>query len=172
MRTTGAWPFSDPAVPRPLHRLRRAPLLAAAMTLLAATPAMSQPVVPEGVWLIDGRAAVQIYDCAGLMCGRIIWLKVPRNLLGQLDRDKHNPDPALRQRQLCGLTMLRNLRPAGPGRWSDGWFYNPDDGKTYRVSANQASDNVIKARIYIGAPLLGQTKSLMRVPHGVSAGWC
>ncbi len=115
---------------------------------------------------------MQIYDCTGLMCGRIIWLKVPRNSVGQLDRDKRNPDPALRQRQLCGLTMLRDLRPAGAGRWGDGWFYNLDDGKTYRVSAQLVSDNVITARIYVGVPLLGQTRTLVRVPHGVSAGWC
>ena len=142
------------------------------MTLSAATPVPALSAIPQGVWLIDGKAAVQIYDCAGLMCGRVIWLKVPRNPLGQLDRDKHNPDPILRQRQLCGLTMLGNLRPAGPGRWSDGWFYNPEDGKTYGLSARLASDNVITARIYVGAPVLGQTRTLVRVPHGVSTGWC
>ena len=159
-------------MPRPFHGLRRAPLLAAAIALGAAIPATALAAIPQGVWLIDGRAAVQIYDCAGLMCGRIIWLKVPRNSVGQLDRDKRNPDPALRQRQLCGLTMLRDLRPAGAGRWGDGWFYNPDDGKTYRVSAQMVSDNVITARIYVGVPLLGQTRTLVRVQHGVSAGWC
>lgn len=156
----------------PFARPCRASLPAAAITLFAALPAAALPAVPQGVWLVDGRAAVQIYDCTGLMCGRIIWLKVPRNSVGQLDRDKRNPDPALRQRQLCGLTMLRDLRPAGPGRWGDGWFYNPDDGKTYRVSAQMVSDNVITARIYVGVPLLGQTRTLVRVPHGVTAGWC
>lgn len=159
-------------MPRLFHQLRRASLLAAVMTLIAQIPAMALPAVPEGVWLIDNRAAVQIYNCAGLMCGRIIWLKVPRNLLGQLDRDKYNPAPALRQRQLCGLTMLWNLHPDGRNRWKDGWFYNPDDGKTYRVSAQLVSDNVMTARIYLGVPLLGQTKTLARVPHGVTAGWC
>ncbi len=141
-------------------------------TLLAALPAIALSAVPQGVWLIDGKAAVQVYDCAGLMCGRIAWLRTPRNPQGQLDRDKHNPDPVLRQRQLCGLTMLRDLRPAGANRWSDGWFYNPSDGKTYRVSAELASANVITARIYVGVPMLGQTRTLVRVAHGVSAGWC
>jgi len=142
------------------------------MALFAAIPVAALPVVPEGVWRIDGKAAVQIFDCAGLMCGRVVWLLVPRDSGGQLDRDKRNPDPALRQRQLCGLTTLRNLRPAGPGRWGDGSFYNPDDGKTYSVSAQLASDNVIKARVYVGVPLLGQTRTLVRVAHGASAGWC
>jgi uncharacterized protein (DUF2147 family) len=145
-------------------------LLVASITLAAASAA--QPAVPQGVWLVDGKAAVQIYDCRRLMCGRILWLQVPRNPLGQLDRDKHNPNPALRQRQLCGLTMLWNLRPAGPNRWEDGWFYNPDDGGTYRVSAQFKSDDILVARIYQGISLFGQTKTLVRVRRGVSAGWC
>ncbi len=134
--------------------------------------AVAQPAVPDGVWLIDKKAAVQIYDCTGLMCGRILWLYKPLNALGQLDRDKHNPDPSMRDRELCGLTMLWNLHPDGANRWKDGWFYNPDDGGTYRVSAQLKSDDVLVARIYQGIPLFGKTKILQRVAHGVSAGWC
>ena len=102
----------------PARRAWRAALLVAALTIAAST-ANAQPAIPQGVWLIDGRAAVQIYDCAGMMCGRILWLNVPRNALGELDRDYHNPDPALRTRELCGLTMLWNLHPDGPNRWKE-----------------------------------------------------
>jgi uncharacterized protein (DUF2147 family) len=106
------------------------------------------------------------------MCSRILWLLVPRNPQGQLQRDKKNPDPALRSRPLCGLTILWNLQPTGPDSWGDGWFYNPDDGKTYNVSAKLASPDVMIARIYVGIPFLGKTKTLVRVPRGTSAGWC
>jgi uncharacterized protein (DUF2147 family) len=157
---------------RPHTSKSLAALLTAGVMLFAAHRADGQAAIPQGVWLIDGKAAVQIYDCKGLMCGRILWLHVPLNALGQLDRDYHNPDPALRTRELCGLTMLWNLHPDGPNRWKDGWFYNPDDGVTYRVSAQLKSDDVIIARIYLGVPLFGKTKTLARVPHGVSAGWC
>ncbi len=68
--------------------------------------------------------------------------------------------------------MLWNLHPVGPDRWREGWFYNPDDGKTYRVSARLKSDDVMVARIYVGIPLFGQTKTLVRVPQGVTEGWC
>jgi Uncharacterized protein conserved in bacteria (DUF2147) len=84
--------------------------------------------IPEGVWLIDNEAAVQIFDCRNLLCGRILWLSIPRDPQSRLDRDKKNPELALRQRPLCGLTILWGLRPTGPDRWTDGWFYNPDDG--------------------------------------------
>jgi uncharacterized protein (DUF2147 family) len=157
---------------RPFRRLPGVASLVAALVMLAAPRAFAQSAVPDGVWLLDQKVAVQIYDCAAMMCGRILWLMVPRNALGQLDRDFRNPNPAQRTRELCGLTILWNLKPAGPNRWKDGWFYNPDDGATYRVSAQLTSDDVLVAPVYAGIPLFGQTKTLARVPHGVSAGWC
>jgi uncharacterized protein (DUF2147 family) len=143
-----------------------------ALALLAAPPARCEPAVPPGVWLMDGRVAVQIFDCEGLMCGRVVWLKVPRDPQGLLERDGKNPDSALRDRKLCGMTILWGLRPTGADRWRDGWFYNPQDGKTYSVKAQLKSDDVIIARIYLGVPLFGKTKTLARVPHDATEGWC
>lgn len=128
--------------------------------------------IPQGVWLIDNEVAVQVFDCSGQLCGRILWLLIPRDPQGRLVLDKKNPDPALRQRPLCGLTIFWGLRPDGPDRWTDGGFYNPDDGETYNISAEIKSADTIEARIYLGDPLLGKTKMLYRVPHGTSYGWC
>ena len=96
----------------------------------------------------------------------------PRDPQGQLDLDKKNPDPALRQRPLCGLTIFWSLRSTGPDRWTNGWFYNPKDGKTYNISAELRSATMIVARIYLGIALFGESKILHRVPHGTSDGWC
>lgn len=162
-------------------RLRYVLAVAAAIALLVAPRALSQPTVaeppsapavPQGVWLMDGRVAVQIFECEGLMCGRIVWLLVPRDPQGQLNLDKKNPVPALRRRNLCGLTILWGLRPTGSNNWVDGWFYNPDDGKSYSVKAVLKSDDVIVARIYAGAPIFGKTKILARVAHETTEGWC
>ena len=147
-------------------------LLLTMLMVLACPRTIAFAAVPDGVWLIDGKAAVQILDCSGLLCGRILWLQVPRDPEGRLNQDKHNPDPTLRQRRLCGLTILWGLRATGPDRWGGGWFYNPDDGKTYRVSAELRSADLIVARIYLGVPFFGETKTLLRVPHGTSEGWC
>jgi hypothetical protein len=48
------------------------------------------------------------------------------------------------------LTIFWGLRSSGPGRWPDGWFYNPDDGDTYNISAELRSADTIDARIYLG----------------------
>jgi uncharacterized protein (DUF2147 family) len=128
--------------------------------------------IPEGVWLIDEKVAVQIFDCSGLLCGRILWLQIPRDSHGDLNLDKNNPNPALQHRGLCGLSIFWGLRSIGPDRWAGGRFYNPDDGKTYNISAEVRSADILVARIYAGIRILGKTKILHRVPHGTSNGWC
>jgi uncharacterized protein (DUF2147 family) len=127
---------------------------------------------PQGVWLIDGQAAVQIFDCKGMLCGRILYLQAPHNPQGELKRDKKNPDPALRQRELCGLNVIWNLRQTSPDHWEGGRFYNPDSGNTYDVKMELTASNALEARFYQGASFLGETKTLSRIPHGNSKGWC
>src|SRR5579875_538416 len=154
--------------PRRFH----APLLAAALFFLLAPQTAALAEGPQGEWLLDGRVVVQIFDCSGELCGRVLWLKVPLDPEGRIKLDKNNPNPALRSRQICGLTILWNLQPAGPDRWEDGWIYNPDDGKLYRVDARLESSDKMTARIYLGMPLFGETKTLSRVLRGTSSGWC
>ena len=128
--------------------------------------------VPEGVWLIKGKAAVQIFDCKGLLCGRILWLQAPHDSQGQLKRDMKNPDSALRQRELCGLTVIWDLRSTGANRWDDGWFYYPASGKTYSIKMELTSSDALVARFYQGMSFVGETETLNRVLHGTSEGWC
>src|SRR6185312_747954 len=131
-----------------MHRIwcvfRPAGLTAAMLCVLAFPSGAAWAQTLQGQWLIDGRVVVQTFDCGAKMCGRILWLKVPRNPQGQLDQDDKKPDSTLRKRRLCGLTILWNLQPDGSDRWKDGWFYNPDDGETYRVTAQlKSSDEIV-----------------------------
>jgi uncharacterized protein (DUF2147 family) len=139
---------------------------------MASPHVMAIAADPKGVWLMDGEVAVQIFDCSGLLCGQIRWLQIPRDPQGRLNRDDKNPDPRLRQRRLCGLTIIWGLHSTGPDSWGGGWLYNPDDGKTYNLSAELRSANLMVAHVYRGLPFFGETKSLVRVPHGTSNGWC
>jgi uncharacterized protein (DUF2147 family) len=146
-------------------------LFASAMAGIALAPPASAGA-PQGVWLIDGEAAVQIFDCEGNLCGRILWLQSPHDPEGKLKRDKKNPDSALRQRELCGMNVIWNLRPTGPDHWDGGRFYNPDSGKTHDLKMGLTASDALEARFYEGASFLGQTKMLSRIPHGTSKGWC
>jgi uncharacterized protein (DUF2147 family) len=87
-----------------------------------------------GAWVVVGTgAALEIFDCASLLCGRIVWLRKARNTAGRPVQDDENPDPTFRRRPPCGLTILHGLRPAGHDHWNSGSLYNPGDGLTYRV---------------------------------------
>ena len=141
--------------------------------LLAVSPSAGASVaIPPGVWLFDKKVALEVYACRDLLCGRILWLKVPRDSAGDLVRNRKNPDPSLRDRELCGLTIVAGLKALGSNRWGGGRFYNPDDGKTYNAAAELVSDNLIVVRLFERITLLGQDKTLERVTHGTSDGWC
>jgi uncharacterized protein (DUF2147 family) len=163
----------EPAMDRARSLNRRC--WARVLVLLAATCWIAPGALaadPKGVWLVQNKAAIEIADCDGLLCGRIVWLKEPRDGEGNPKHDKLNPDPALRPRPLCGLTVLERLRPAGNARWKDGLFYNPDDGKRYDSNMTIKSPNVIAARIYLGMPIFGQNEILTRARRLPSTGWC
>ncbi|GLQ56575.1 hypothetical protein GCM10010862_38340 [Devosia nitrariae] len=86
--------------------------------------------------------------------------------------DRKNPEPSLRKRELCGLTIITGLKALGDNHWGDGRFYNPDDGKIYNVAGELVSDDLIVVRLFETTPVLGLTKTLERVPHGTTDGWC
>lgn len=164
-------PRSTPHRGRWVSRLGWSLFAAIIFVMAVVSPGVGGPL-DRGVWLIDGRAAVEISHCNGLLCGRIVWLRVSENPGKRVVRDEHNPDPLMRQRKLCGLTIFWDLHAAPQNRWVGGWFYNPDDGSTYRVSAKLSASDVLFARIYLGTPLFGRTKLLRRIAYGTSKGWC
>jgi uncharacterized protein (DUF2147 family) len=133
-------------------------------------PALSE--VPDGTWLLAKRVAVEIFECSGLACGRIVWLARPRGPEGQPDVDRLNPDPNLRQRPLCGLTIIWGLHPDGPDRWSNGSLYDPHDGDTYDLAAERTALDQISARVYRGVPIFGRTEILIRDPQLSFDGRC
>ena len=71
-------------------------------------------------------------------------------------------DAALRDRPLCGLTVLDDLLPVPgePGRWAAGSFYDPRTGRGYGLMVTLASAYVLVARVYVGMPFLGKNQTL------------
>jgi len=118
--------------------------------------AHAKAFVPEGTWIIAGRVALQTFDCDGLLCGKVVWLR----------------NPALRTPATCGRTIVWGLKPSDPAEWSGGWFYDPEDGTTYNVSARMQAEDRITARIYASISWLGRTEILTRIPSRSLPGWC
>ena len=112
--------------------------------------------------MIENEVALEILDCNGLLCGRIVYLRIPRDETGELKREQENPRAGLRPRLICGMTVLEDLRPVGPDNWDLGRFYDPRDGGRYSIAARLISRNVIIARIYSGSRVNGQSQTLLR----------
>jgi uncharacterized protein (DUF2147 family) len=167
------------ATPRKARRDGWAAAAAAAAFLLAgpgrAAPAADENGRVQGVWMIEDEVALAIAPCGGdALCGRIVWLRTPRDDAGRPMRDAMNPDAALRERPLCGVTVLDGLLPVPdePGRWSAGSFYDPRDGRGYGLAATLVSADVLVARVYLGMPFLGVNQTLLRIERASGEGWC
>jgi uncharacterized protein (DUF2147 family) len=138
----------------------RSPAVSGFAVLLAATlmgilPASSE-ADPSGVWLTQaGDARIQVSRCGAGICGRIVWLRDPIDArTGQPQVDDKNPNPALAQRPIIGLSILIGMQPSGPGKWS-GRIYNADDGQTYTAHVTLQNDTTLEVEGCVGAMLCG-----------------
>jgi uncharacterized protein (DUF2147 family) len=121
---------------------------------------------PRSVWLLEGgEVAIEMFDCNGLLCGRIVWLKPDDD--GGAGVRVSNP-----QSPLCLQTVMRRLRPVAPGRWQGGSLYDPRDGRSYSVILQAKSADVLSARAYLGLPAFGESQLLHRVRDLPREGWC
>jgi uncharacterized protein (DUF2147 family) len=142
-------------------------LLLALLGLGGAAAAADPPVA--GRWLSEsGSGVIAIANCGAELCGKIVWLKEPIRDGGPAV-DRRNPDPALRTRPICGLPMLGGFHESDPGRWTDGWIYSPENGKTYRATLSLGADGKLKLRGYVGIPLFGETQIWTRADPGLKA---
>ena len=54
------------------------------MVFRCSRDAVSTTGSADGAWLIVGTgAALEIFDCTGLLCGRIVWLRKARDTAGR-----------------------------------------------------------------------------------------
>ena len=123
-------------------------VIAVTAAFLAATSAFAQGAAePSGVWQTQaGDARVKISKCGGGICGVIVSLKEPIDqATGKPQVDDKNPNPALQQRPIIGLSLLIGMKPSGPAKWS-GQIYNADDGKTYVSRVTLANANSLQVQ--------------------------
>jgi len=130
-------------------------IIAALVALIAATPAKAQSAAagsPDGIWLTQaGDAKIRVSRCGAGICGIVVSLKEPIDpLTGKPQVDDKNPNPALAQRRIIGLSLFSGMRPTGPNQWS-GQIYNADDGKTYASKISVTGPATLKVEGCVGA---------------------
>jgi len=125
------------------------------------------PAVPgySGVWLDDtGQGAIEISPCNDRLCGRIVWLRDPVDKAGKPLTDGLNPDARRRQRPICGLPVIGDLKRQQAGFWDEGWIYDPKQGKQFDVELKLRSPDALQVMGYMGVKFLSETFLWKRAP--------
>jgi uncharacterized protein (DUF2147 family) len=95
---------------------------------------------PTGVWIDHtGRGAVEITECAGRLCGRIVWLKDTGH------------------KSVCGTQVIGNAKPIGKDTWDGGWIYDPDKNEKYSVELRTIGADKLRVMGYMGSKLFSET---------------
>lgn len=137
----------------------------ATLAMLLLVPPSAQAREVSGVWMNDdGQWAVEVERCGDRRCGRLVWLKSPLDQAGRPLRDGNNPDPAARQRPLCGVEIIKDLTLQNDGSWDGGSIYDPEEGKVYSVMLKSDAADRLEVRGYLGIKALGETMIWTRAP--------
>ncbi len=147
-----------------------APVLLMSVFLLVSAAHGAERNAILGAWNTpNDKAKVEIFRCSDGFCGKIIALKQPdypaddkQGMAGKPKVDRHNPDPALRSRPVCGLRIMSGFSYAGGDSWEGGKIYDPASGKTYKCRLKLAAPHRLKVRGYIGISLFGRTETWTR----------
>lgn len=127
----------------------RTTLIAVAALGALAGPAFAADVT--GLWATPTNGGqVEIARCGNSLCGKLVTSNQIKTNAAL--KDERNKDAAQRARTLKGLQMLYNFT-GGPAKWTGGTVYNPDDGGTYSGMIEMVSDNQLKLKGCVVAPL-------------------
>ena len=95
---------------------------------------------PTGIWIDHtGRGAVEITECAGRLCGRVVWLKDTGH------------------KSVCGTQVIGNAKPVGKDTWDGGWIYDPDQNAKYSVELKTIGADKLRVMGYMGSKLFSET---------------
>jgi uncharacterized protein (DUF2147 family) len=120
-------------------------LLAACALAASASTALAQANSPHGIWLDHtGRAAVEINDCSGKLCGKLVWFKDPSNAS-----------------KACGLQIIGDVPRAG-ARWDGGWILDPEKDSKYDVEITPLANDKLRVMGYAGMKMLSETYTWTR----------
>lgn len=124
---------------------RRALVLASLLTGLSGSTAFAAGS-PVGTWIDhSGEGAVEISDCNGKLCGKVVWLKSAAN------------------NETCNLQVIGNAKASAGGKWDGGWIYDPENKAQYDVELTPMGDK-LKVLGYAGVKLFGETMMWTRAP--------
>jgi len=81
-----------------------------------------------GSWFIEDKTnKIEIFKAGETYSGKIVWLAKLESNPNFQPKDKNNPNPELRNRNILGMDIINGLRYSG-GKWISGTIYTPKRG--------------------------------------------
>ena len=112
--------------------------LGVAAALFSASQAFAAAEDAIGRWRDTETGAIcDISSCGGGICIRVV------RPAKEFEKDSNNPNPALRNRSMAGVTIMTGAAKSGADRWT-GKLYNGEDGGTYTGSIIVESRDELK----------------------------
>jgi len=118
-----------------------------------------------GVWWNDEKTTkIEVEKQNGKYIGTIVYMIPEKYENGQPPKDDENPDPALRERSIVGLQILKGFDyDSGKKEWKDGTIYDPKSGKTYDCYGWLESNDLLKLKGFVaGMRWLGKSSEWYR----------
>ena len=144
--------------PAAAERPARAPTPASPSAPDAATkPVPRERIVlgsgPLGVWTDHtGRGAIEITECAGGLCGHIVWVK----------------DTA--HKSECGSQIIGDAKRTSSGAWDGGWIYDPERKARFSVELKPMGSDKLRVMGYQGSKMFNETFTWTRPTSQLK--WC
>jgi uncharacterized protein (DUF2147 family) len=118
-----------------------------------------------GKWVSsDKKLIVQVFKEKSRFKAKIVWFNDDPSKPMEEWRDKHNPNPSLRNRRIVGLEILDGLRYDADGHtWEGGKIYDAQHGKYWDAAGYIDKDGSLKVKGYWHIKLIGRTMAFQRV---------
>jgi uncharacterized protein (DUF2147 family) len=107
---------------------------------------------------------VQVYKADNKFAAKLIWYADTGGKPMNYWTDKRNPNPALRNRKLIGMSVLQDMvYRAATNSWEDGTIYESKYGREWSASAYIDKNGLLKVKGYWHFKFIGRTMTFMRM---------
>jgi len=112
----------------------------------------------------DKTLRIQVYTHNNDFLSKIIWFSDTEGKPMSYWKDKRNPNPALRNRTILGMSILRDLKyEPKKGTWEGGKVYDSKHGKEWNASASIDKTGRLKVRGYWHFKWIGKSIIFHRI---------
>ena len=103
-----------------------------------------------GKWKTPDKDIVEIYKSNDTYFGKLVTLGKPLDKNGKPWKDELNPDKTLRNRQVKGIVILKNLRCNKDNELVNGKVYLPEEGEELSCSLRTLNEYQIEIKVTVG----------------------